>query len=148
MSRAMPYKTWTSGHWLEMIFGFLPALIYFFWSIWDFYESASNKQFSVFLISMVVLGIFGAYALMSSIWYRYQIRHKIIYMFMLSGILIESLYFVAILVLDTQLGNFETFYILYFTIAFFNQYFYYSEYLLANSRKVKTSNYRIIKIIF
>ncbi len=114
----MPTNSFTPVRWLEIIFGVLPALVYSLWLIWDFSVSALNKQFSVFMSSMVVLGIFGAYALMSSIWNQHQIRYKTIYIFMLLGILTENLYFVAGLLLDTQLGNFETPYILYFTITF------------------------------
>jgi hypothetical protein len=118
MSRAMPTNSFTPVRWLEMVFGVLPALVYSLWLIWDFSISAINKQFSVFLSSMVVFGILGAYALMFSIWHQHQIRHKVIYILMLSGILTESLYFVSVLLLDTQLGNFETSYLLYFTITF------------------------------
>jgi hypothetical protein len=114
----MPTNSFTPVRCLEMVFGVLPALVYSLWLIWDFSISALNKQFSVFLSSMVVFGVLGAYALMFSIWHQHQIRHKVIYILMLSGILTESLYFVLGLLLDTQLGNFETSYILYFTITF------------------------------
>jgi thiosulfate reductase cytochrome b subunit len=135
MTRAISNNTFTSLHWLEMIFGFLPALVYSLWLIWDFSVSAFNRQFSVFLISMVVLGILGAYSLMSSIWNQHQIRHKAIYILMLSGILIETLYFVAALVLDTQPGNFETLYTLYLTVTFLISIFAIrSIYLLARGK--------------
>jgi hypothetical protein len=137
MNRAIPKNTFTPLRWLEMIFGFLPALVYSLWLIWDFCESALNKQFSIFLSSMVFLGVLGGYALMSSIWNQHQIRHKTIYILMLSAILTESLYFVAGLTLDTWLGNFETSYILYFAITLLISIFTIrSIYLLARGKSI------------